>query len=187
VKVTYDYEAAFGRMIRRTGPTVPTGQQTFVYSTVGKLRSVADAAGNQERFEYDSQGTRALRVGAEGERTVYASGLYELEQGSDGATVAETRRIMVDGRAIAELRRTADGNVSKSSLHRDHLGSVALVTDGTSGAVRARPTTDAFGATLDTDPDITSLGFTGHRTEAGLGLIDMIGRLVQPEELGRPS
>lgn len=74
--------------------------------------------------------------------------------------------------------------------HRDHLGSIVALTDG-SGAVRARYAYDPFGQRRNPDgsfaslapgdyPNGTDRGFTGHEHLDEIGIVHMNGRLFDP-------
>lgn len=73
-------------------------------------------------------------------------------------------------------------------LHRDHLGSIVLITDNQGNAVEKRQF-DAWGNIVKledgngnalTDFVITDRGYTGHEHLLGVGLIHMNGRLYDP-------
>jgi RHS repeat-associated protein len=81
-------------------------------------------------------------------------------------------------------------------LHKDHLGSVVALTDA-SGAVIERYSYDPWGkrrdattwasaapGTFSIDPTYSDRGFTGHEHIDHLGLVNMNGRIYDPE-LGR--
>ena len=88
------------------------------------------------------------------------------------------------------------GSVKLEYLHRDHLGSVDVITDEL-GAVVQRMSFDAFGKRRETNwtafneaaitnfnTDITTRGFTGHEQIDAVGLVHMNGRVYEPE-IGR--
>src|SRR4029079_4497697 len=72
-------------------------------------------------------------------------------------------------------------------LHRDALGSVEAITDGTL-AVRDRQSYDLYGKqrnlnwTASTGPfsSVLNLGFAGHERLDAIGLVDMGARLFDP-------
>jgi RHS repeat-associated protein len=81
------------------------------------------------------------------------------ERTADGATV--TRRAFGLGEQV---------NGQTRFFATDHLGSVREVTDG-AGALLARYAFDPWGRrTVTAGTDVTSVGFTGHRTHAASGL-----------------
>jgi RHS repeat-associated protein len=104
--------------------------------------------------------------------------------------------IRVGNRVIAIRNAYHDGSSAIEYLHRDHLNSVDVLTDG-SGAVLERTSFDAFGkrrpSNWTSDPnDVytnerlyrTARGYTGHEHLDNVGLIHMNGRVYDPA-LGR--
>jgi RHS repeat-associated protein len=104
--------------------------------------------------------------------------------------------IRVGNRVIAIRNAYHDGSSAIEYLHRDHLNSVDVLTDGT-GAVLERTSFDAFGkrrpSNWTPDPnDVytnerlyrTARGYTGHEHLDNVGLIHMNGRVYDPA-LGR--
>ena len=91
------------------------------------------------------------------------------------------------GTATIERRQLGLGNQVSSSpqyFHRDHLGSVEAVTDGT-GAVAARYAFDAWGRRqLVQGSDVTRVGFTGHEVGSDLNLLYTMYRSFD-SDLGR--
>jgi RHS repeat-associated protein len=96
------------------------------------------------------------------------------------------------GSAVAVVKRIA-GVLQTRYLHKDHLGSVVALTDPT-GAVLERYSYDPWGKRRDAtswaasapgtfaiDPAYTDRGFTGHEHVEHVGLINMNGRLYDPE------
>lgn len=92
--------------------------------------------------------------------------------------------------AVAQIVYTEDASDAgrKLFLHQEALGSVGLVTDNTGGEVE-RTYFDPFGAKVDDYGAVVSpemgdvkLGFTGHRHDDELGLIDMRGRVYDPAQ-----
>ena len=91
---------------------------------------------------------------------------------------------------VAQIVYTEDPNdpARKLFLHQEALGSVGLVTDSIGGEVQ-RTYFDPFGAKIGADgaamsPEMgdVKLGFTGHRHDDELGLIDMHGRVYDPAQ-----
>jgi RHS repeat-associated protein len=82
------------------------------------------------------------------------------------------------------------GGVQTGTLyvHVDHLGSTDVLTDD-NGSVIGRMSYDPFGATRNPtwgDPSPppapkTTVGFTGHESDADLGLVNMKGRIYDPK------
>src|SRR5262245_17164103 len=94
--------------------------------------------------------------------------------------------VHAEGGAVAEVvldEVSLEGETSH--LTRDLLGSVSLTT-GKTGVPEDRQRYDPFGRRVDEQgltttatPDVP-LGFTGHRHDDDLGLIDMKGRVYDP-------
>jgi hypothetical protein len=89
---------------------------------------------------------------------------------------------------LDKVQRSRDAATGALYLHADHLGSVDAVTDE-AGSVEERRSYDAFGQRRnpvwgDPPPAVfaskTSLGFTGHESDADLGLVNMKGRILIP-------
>jgi uncharacterized protein RhaS with RHS repeats len=94
---------------------------------------------------------------------------------------------------LDKVQRSRDAAVGALYLHADHLGSVDAVTSE-GGSVEERRSYDAFGQRRnpvwgDPPPAVfeskTSLGFTGHESDAELGLVNMRGRIFDPTHANR--
>ena len=103
--------------------------------------------------------------------------------------------IRAGGDVVAEATKLDDANPATDKtryLHRDHLGSVALVTDA-AGAVAEERSFGPWGEARNADwtapaapPPLleTPRGFTGHEHLESVGLIHMNGRVYDPK-IGR--
>jgi RHS repeat-associated protein len=112
------------------------------------------------------------------------------------ASSTERRYYIGDFAVVSRTTTTSGTTVKTSYLHRDHLGSLDLVTDQ-SGVLVERLSFDAWGkrrqanyvpqfhisTTVSFSP-ITTRGFTGHEMLDDVGLVHMNGRVYDPE-LGR--
>ena len=160
----------------------------------------------REDFAHGPDGVRHFRKtrwregGAEMTERRYAVGRFEeVVPASASSTHEWVRKTLVtDG--VLHVRRKPRGGAETSRyehLHRDHLGSVAAVT-GASGAVSRQAAHDPFGARRATDwtraqtraeraawadgADVhTSRGFAAHDQLDRTGLVDMGGRVYDPE------
>ncbi|MBN2195556.1 MAG: RHS repeat-associated core domain-containing protein [Polyangiaceae bacterium] len=87
---------------------------------------------------------------------------------------------MAGNRQVAEVsRQEHDGVVDPDQvryLTSDHLGSTRIVTDEHGDVVETRRY-DAFGDPESTFASGPTAGYTGHRHDDGLGLVNMRGRL----------
>lgn len=119
-----------------------------------------------------------------------ASGLSSEYHSAAGGTWHDY--LFAEGKRVGQRIKPSGSAASWQAYVPDHLGSVAVVTDG-SGTVLQRLAYDAWGlrrnpnGTDDTGGTLTastSRGFTGHEHVASVGLIDMNARMYDPE-LGR--
>ncbi len=163
------------------GNQVTRPEQTLRYTAKNKLRSL-DGTNGSTAYEYDAQGTRVMKRTADG-LTVYAGGLFESHW---SATAGWENRyyIAAGARVVAELVRSGSGEKTYY-VHDDHLGSVSTVTDA-SGTVVGEKKYDAFGKLVSSTSGLQSVnrGFTGHEDEPDIGLVNMRGRMYDPQ-LGR--
>jgi RHS repeat-associated protein len=188
---SYHYDVN-GSMRSRSGPTVPGGEQTFEFTALGQLARVETEGAEDVSFEYGPGGDRVLRRVGDLE-TVFFGGLFERTQEESGEE-KETYRIFAEGKVAVELLiETEDGapQLSTRYLHRDHLGSVEVTTDGqgkrsedASGQPIANQAYDAFGQRALPGAGSAEFGFTGHRDDGSVGLVDMGGRFYDAR-LGR--
>ncbi|MFZ5472197.1 MAG: RHS repeat domain-containing protein [Myxococcota bacterium] len=137
-------------------------------------------------FEYDAFGTR-VRKSSGTDETVYVGGLYERRMASLVRT--HVYSVQVDGRTVAEVRRTSapSGGVASSTLylHHDRLGSVDVVTNEAGAVVQRfkygpfgeRRNPNAVGELSGAFSPATRKGYTGHEMDDELRLINMRGRM----------
>ena len=150
-------------------------------------------------FEYDGDNARVIKVENNVRQTVYAGNLYERVTDASGGSpvVTHKHRIFAQGKQIAQLERTQGATDNLVYLHGDHLGSTQLITKGTpdqSSNLRLfEQTFDPWGQPEGTaawddaaHPNVCNVrtGFTGHEHDAEHRLINMRGRIYDPE-LGR--
>ena len=173
--------------------TTPTAREEFVYGPSGERRlrvsTWTPPAG--------SLAGAATRVA----RTLYAGGFEETRTvAGDSETLVSRTRVSDTVVHVRERQRVGKklraGSERFEYLHRDHLGSVELVT-GPSGKAVARLAYDPYGARRASDwsrsltaaesaalSDVHPRGFTGHEHLDRVGLIHAGGRLYDPR-LGR--
>lgn len=151
---------------------------------------------NRVQFVYAPDGQRIVQVetGLVPRTVVYAGGLYEKE--SNGSAVAHRHFVQAGGQTVA-IHVTSGAASTTQYLHRDHQGSVTLLTDP-AGAPLEYLSYDAFGkrrnamtwaadptdALLQTNAHKTLRGYTGHEQLDRVELIHMNGR-VYDATLGR--
>jgi RHS repeat-associated protein len=198
-----------GNQTFRSGPM---GEQRLKYTLSGLPYEVVRGTGpgaNVTELEYSASGTRIaknlLRQGATtdpGDRVedafqVYVGSLYELRAECEGQDCENpdrnhVYRIFGGGREIAQLHRAEEAGAIVGEdvfyLHHDHLGSPSVITDGSDapGEVVKRQRFSPFGAPeVDTaGAENVSTGFAGLEADSDTGLVNMRGRLYDPE-LGR--
>ena len=178
-----------------TGPA----PRTVTWWSHNKPRRMTRNADNYSEYWYGPGGDRGVfkqesRIAGALSTVVYGSALYERR--TQGSTVEHTHYIQANGVTVATVRRygTATANTTRY-LHRDHLGSVVLITNE-SGAVtetlaydawgKRRPPTNwiAPGAGTFLHAQWLRRGFTAHEHIDHVGLIHMGGRVYDPE-IGR--
>jgi RHS repeat-associated protein len=193
----YTYDDA-GRQV--TGPG-----RTIDYNRLGLPKSITRGqTGLRTEFAYDASGTRVRKreTGTGGATVVYVGGLFErrVPAGTNGTEIHNLHNIVADGRVIAQINRVqpASGGTpirtSSSYLHRDAQGSTTLVTNSVGRTHIAEDFLpelfyDPWGRRIDSDYKPLGAnrrggprqGFTGHEHEDEFGLINMIGRIYDPE------
>ena len=191
--------------IRATDPSGNAATATHEVDVTDAPKTFAyDANGN-----LTADGTRTLEWDARNQLVAVTVGTHRSEFSYDGLqrrvrqvekdngiTTADTRVLWCET-AICE-ERAADGttvtrrafgvgeqiNGTARYFTTDHLGSVREVTD-TAGTLLARYAFDPWGRrTVTAGTDVTSVGFTGHRTHAASGLALALYRGYDPG-LGR--
>jgi RHS repeat-associated protein len=175
----YTYDAG-GR--EASGP----GRRTS-YLSWGLPRRVVGPSQSLQ-FQYDYQQQRVVKSRSDGTRIFTLNGLFEQESkgrhsGSDTYYISGPDRIVA-----AVVRDASAKQQSVKYLHDDHLGSISAVTDGT-GAVIGRLAYDPFGTSrLPADPSVPDtssppepLGFTERGTDSEIKLLNMLGRLYEPQ------
>ncbi len=185
---TYCYDAN-GNMTSGDG-------RTTTYTAFDKPTQITKG-GNTVNFYYGPDRKRFKRIDntvADGTKTtIYAAG-KAYERITDANGVQEKHYV---GDFAVITKSTANGGTLRTSyMHRDHLGSVDVLTDET-GTVQQRMSFDTWGkrreinwqqmteAAITTfDTSITTRGFTGHEQIDQVGLVHMNGRVYEPE-LGR--
>ena len=177
---TYVYDAR-GRQVQHVAVRGPG--RTVEYTAFDLPRKIT-AGTYQERFAYDAFGKRVSKASDSAE-TIYVADLYERR--TDAAGVRHVFRVRGPDGEIAQLIRGADEkDDAVRYIHADDLGTVAVVTDG-AGVELERRWVEPFGRRVDLDgapvgfsASDVKIGFTGHRLDEELGLIDMRGRIYDP-------
>ena len=187
---------------------------TVVYDAGNRVEriSVGNAGGPRDEFWHGPDGERFLRretwteSGARRTRLTVHLGAYEEARPSHG-DYAKVRRIRATDAAV-RVEKTARAGTDAADwsgfayLHRDHLGSVDRVTDGSGAAFGVGATSfdplgshrradrsadlDAAGreALLAAEDVRSPRGFTDHEHLSRTGFVHMNGRVYDPR-LGR--
>ena len=218
---TYSYNASGPSSVRphAVAAIVPGGtglvNAAYTYDdngnmTSGNGRSVAWTSFNKVEtiargtttvaFDYNGEHTRIRQV-TSSRTTLYlndpASGVsLEKSTGSGGAVTWNLYIRAGDGLVAQRVEHIPPGGgaaaVSTLYFVSDHLGSIAVIMDGT-GAVVERLSYDAWGKRRFTDgtddaagtiTSQTTRGFTGHEMIDEVGLVNMNGRIYDPQ-IGR--
>jgi RHS repeat-associated protein len=164
---TYAYTAN-GELQSRT-----MGAQTtqYSYDVLGNLKSVTLPGGPQIDYVIDG---RNRRIGKQVNGTLTQGFLYgdqlRIVAELDGSNNLVSRFVYGSGQA-----NVPDYMVKNAVTYRliaDHLGSIRLVVDTTSGAIAQRLDYDEFGVVLtDTNPGFQPFGFAGGLYDSQTGLL----------------
>jgi len=136
-------------------------------------------------LKYDAGHHRVRKSGPSG-TTIYIGGIYERREDAQG-----TKHVFnisgPDGmvaQVVYDQTYPTEDNIEY--LHQDPLGSVALATTATGSEIE-RLFYEPFGRRIDANGQLLTgpmsdvrTGFTGHRHDDELGLIDMRGRTYDP-------
>lgn len=188
---THEYDKA-GRMKRRLrGGTEDLKVSYTAFDLPFKTEHrTTTGATETTHFRYDAFGSRVVKWTAT-ERTVSVGSIYEERTTTSGSGVSTKHafRAFANGDLVAQSTFDALASTEEDVfVHGDRLGSAATIV-GTDGLIRENLRFDpwgkrmtATGANLSTTP-VSSIrtGFTGHDHDDELGLIDMGGRLYDPE------
>lgn len=158
------------------GNMTSIGQLQMIFDYDNMLQS---ANNNAVRFTYDGAGKRVKKQGA-GYTKVYIDDLYECTNGNDCAIY-----IFAGSKRIALKRGT-----EIFYYHKDHLGSTAMITDGTGNKVESL-SFYPFGETRSDEGTSFSHKYTAQEQDAETGLYNYnaryyfpdIGRFVSPDTI----
>jgi RHS repeat-associated protein len=152
---------------------------SYTYDAFGNLVEVRLASGDTIRYLMDGRNRRVarLRNGVVTQRWLYQDQLEPVaEVDSAGGVLA---RYVYGTRA-----HVPDYVVKGDTTYRiiaDHLGSVRLVVNATTGAVAQRLEYDAWGNVLeDTNPGFQSFGYAGGLWDGATGLVRFGARDYDP-------
>jgi RHS repeat-associated protein len=191
---TYTYDGA-GRQI--TGP-----QRTVTYNQAGLPTTLAWGQGQNTEFRYDANGARVFKRDTD-QTVVYIPGYLERRTpaGTGGTEIHNLHNIVVDGQVVAQVNRiqaAAGGPVTGTEvtyLHPDAQHSTVRVTNaagrpvGEEGSFLHQLFYDPFGRRIDAQFEPLGnqrhggprQGYTQHEHEDEFGLINMRGRIYDPQ------
>jgi RHS repeat-associated protein len=177
---TYSYDAR-GRLTESRAEDDPLIRST-TYTSFDLPRTMTNN-GQTWTFAYDAFGNRVKKSGPDGV-TFTLPGAYERH--ASGSGMSYTFDVTGPDGRIAQAR-SSGGTVSVDYQLADQLGSVAAIVSE-SGEIRRSFFYDPFGARIDSDGSpfsddagSTTRGFTGHEHDDSLGLINMKGRMYDPQ------
>ena len=206
--VSYSYDAN-GNMTSDTSAG-DLGGRTLVYTTFDKPREISKG-GHTITFQYAPDRARFLRTDSSSAGTTITRYIGNVEKVAHPDGSKEIKRYLPGDVLITVYRDSGDQLLSEKTqyLHKDHLGSLDVITDVTGGIARDGNNLpllfsfDAWGQrrnALDwatytpaqllnftpviVDPLPTPRGFTMHEHLDAVGLIHMNGRVYDPR-LGR--
>jgi RHS repeat-associated protein len=189
-------KAAANYCYDRNGNMLSGDGRTIAWTAFDMPRQIARGT-TTVTFDYGPDRDRIRRYDqlASGLTTTTYVGGKAMEEIVSAASTE--RRYYIGDFAVVSRTTTTSGTTAKTSyLHRDHLGSLDLVTDQ-SGVLVERMSFDAWGkrrqanyvpqfhiSTTVSFSTITTRGYTGHEMLDDIGLVHMNGRVYDPE-LGR--
>jgi RHS repeat-associated protein len=160
---------------------------TYTYASFNKPASITRGTTTLS-FSHDPEHQRFKQI-APGKTVLYlaAAGVWIEKVIGSGGTVTYNNYLFVAGKMIG-MRVETGATVQTRYFHRDHLGSVAVLTNET-GAVAERLSYGAWGKRRQPngadDPtgsltSQTTRGFTGHEELDDVDLVHMNGRVYDP-------
>ncbi len=158
----------------------------------GSSTSTLSYGAARNRFKQVTVTPTGQNMPAGTETTIYVGGLYEKVTKPSGV-IEYKHSIMAGGEAIAIKTLRSNSADDVRYLHKDHLGSVATITNE-SGVVVTRLSFDAFGQRRDAGTwagtpgtstwtaiaGVTHRGFTYHEHLDNVDLVHMNGRVYDP-------
>jgi RHS repeat-associated protein len=171
-----DFQTSKGRQTSELEGTV--AKRTYVWNNFDLPTSIVDASPSRTvTFVYDAFGNRVRKTSNAGDDVAYLDQLYEQRNLPTFSTRESVYRLVADGGVVAELAHPWNAATRTTTfLFKDHQGSIAFQTAGATSTQRGF---FPFGRRMGAAPAQTfsSIGYTGHRQDDDLGLIDMKGRI----------
>lgn len=176
---------ADGRLEQRDGVDL-------TYTSFDKVATLSSAT-LETTMTYDADQQLVRRVDSDGRTIWYIGELYEREK-SKSSSVTERFKIPTpEGPAAVVTRTVTAGTVSHRTyyLHPDYLGSPRVITDAAGAVVgqlsfgpwgeRRNPINWGSTVAANASPNQPNVGFTSHEQRDLFGLINMRGRLYDPQ------
>ena len=170
--------------VENTGRVIPLNRIDTQYNAFGKIAQIVDGGPGMHRMAFDygpdneRWRTQLFRDSTTLRRTAYYWGDYEeiIENGV-------TRKLYyLDGNVLYKKQTNCPDSLFY--IFTDHLGSVVAILDQ-NGGEKFRASYDAWGNQAVTRNDLGfHRGYTGHEMLPEFGLINMNGRLYDPQ-IGR--
>ncbi len=151
----------------------------YDYDELGHLRAVSDGSSTIVEYDEDGRGRRVTRsAGASVRKYLYDGQLRVLAQLTSGNAL-HARFV------YGTLPHVPDYMVASGVAYRmitDHLGSVRLVVNASTGVVAQRMDYDVWGrVTADTNPEFQPFGFAGGLYDPLTGLVRFGARDYDPQ------
>lgn len=164
------------------------GNRSYTWTGEGQLSRATDTYLGEADFQYGTDGgvvsqTTSQPGGPATDTVYFADGLAESI--TNGAGTTWNYYIPLPTGSVAMVVQSPNQSDAVQYLHRDNLGSIVAVTDG-SGDVIQRYAYDASGrrsvpyTAQGYTGVLTDLGFTGHLQIDSLNLVHMQGRVYDP-------
>jgi RHS repeat-associated protein len=205
----YRYDADGNLTCEYTGPNCSHGaitKETDAYWSFNMTHTISDGA-TSLTLTYDSEHARITQLLTTASTNVTTNYLNDPVSGAvaekvvSGSTNTWNDYLMADGKLVGERICSAPTpscpatSASWQYFILDHLGSVSVVTDGTTKLVTARESFDAWGKQRNADwsdnatcssglTAPTTRGFTSQEDIASLCLVNLNARLYDPS-IGR--
>jgi RHS repeat-associated protein len=148
------------------------------------LPSRIQSATQDVRFRYDAAHNRITKTGT-GTETVYIGGAYERH--TDNSGVRHVFNLIAPGRVLGQV--TWANSDSTGFFHLDSLGTPETISDPSGTGAAEKVEYEPFGqrrsphalASPASLPSTRTFGFTGHEADDEFGLINMGGRIYDPQ------
>jgi RHS repeat-associated protein len=189
--ITGSFSAAY--VYDADGNMTSGGGRTITWTSFNMVAEVVQGTSSLT-YVYGSDHARIKQTAADGSFKYYlndptSGAISERLTDSTGTNVTWNDYIMAGGAMVAMHAITTGGIDPIEYFHRDHLGSIAVVTDA-SGNVLERDSYDAWGkrrypSGLDALPTVTLVsmltrGFSGQEQMDSVGLVNFNGRVYDP-------